>query len=82
MACLGNESMGGITSKKKWEELLQKKINSLLHLLYFALAGNEFVGPITMILCLGNTAPVEENSQWWRAVGNTVFNMTGPEFKP
>ena len=30
----------------------------------------------------GNTASIEELSQWWRAVGNTtVFELTGPRFE-
>ena len=29
-----------------------------------------------------NTAPIEEMSQRWRVVGNTVFNLTGPRFEP
>ena len=29
----------------------------------------------------GNTAPFEEMSQRWRAVGNTVANLTGPKFE-
>ena len=30
----------------------------------------------------GNTAPFEEMSQRWRAVGNTVSDLTGPRFEP
>ena len=30
----------------------------------------------------GNTAPFEEKSQRWRAVGNTVSDLTGPRFEP
>ena len=33
-------------------------------------------------LRLGNTAPFEEMSQRWRAVGNTVSDLTGPRFEP
>ena len=29
-----------------------------------------------------NTAPFEEMSQRWRAVGNTVSDLTGPRFEP
>ena len=32
-------------------------------------------------MCLGNTAPFEEMSQRWRAVGNTVSDSTGPRFE-
>ena len=31
---------------------------------------------------LGNTAPFEKMSQRWRAVGNTVSDLTGPRFGP
>ena len=30
----------------------------------------------------GNTAPFEEMLQRWRAVGNTVSDLTGPRFEP
>ena len=30
----------------------------------------------------GNTAPFEEMTQRWRAVGNTLFDLTGPRFEP
>ena len=30
----------------------------------------------------GNTAPIEEMSQRWQAVGNTVSKFTGPRFEP
>ena len=42
---------------------------------------NELAGPISATLCPGNTAPFEEMSQRWRAVGNTVSDLTGPRFK-
>ena len=31
---------------------------------------------------LGNTAPFEEMSPRWRAIGNTVFDLAGSRFKP
>ena len=34
------------------------------------------------VIAPGNTAPFEEMLRWWRAVGNTVFNLTGPRFEP
>ena len=37
---------------------------------------------IFALLRPGNTASFEEMSQWWRAVGNTVSDLTGPRFKP
>ena len=39
-------------------------------------------GPISASLRPGNTAPFEEMSQRWRAVGNTVSDLTGPRFEP
>ena len=38
--------------------------------------------PSRFIASVGNTAPFEEMSQQWQAVGNTVFDMTGPRFEP
>ena len=29
---------------------------------------------------MGNTAPFEEMLQRWRAVGNTLFDLTSPRF--
>ena len=43
---------------------------------------NEFAGTISASLRPGNTAPFEEMSQRWRAVGNTVSDLTGPRFEP
>ena len=45
-------------------------------------ACKELEGPISSSLRLGNTASFEKMSQRWRAVGNTVSNLTGPGFKP
>ena len=39
-------------------------------------------GPSPRHLRPGNTAPFEEMSQRWRAVGNTVSDLTGPRFEP
>ena len=58
------------------------KSNLSLYLLDFAEAWNELAGPISASLRIGNTAPFEEMSQRWRAVGNTVSNLTGPRFEP
>ena len=38
-------------------------------------------GPISASLRPGNTAPFEEMSQRWRAVGNTVSDLTGPRLE-
>ena len=39
-------------------------------------------GPVSASLRPGNTAPFEEMPQRWRAVGNTVSDLTGPRFEP
>ena len=56
----------------------EKRIYSL----HYAEACNELAGPISASLRPGNTAPFEEMSQRWRAVGNTVSDLTGPRFEP
>ena len=65
---------------------MQKKIydysNLSLYSLNYAQAYNEFAGSISAPLRPGNAAPLEAMSQQWRAVGNTVFDLTGPRFEP
>ena len=39
-------------------------------------------GPISASLRPDNTASFEEMSQRWRAVGNSVSDLTGPRFEP
>ena len=63
-------------------DVLKSKSNLSLYSLYYAEACNEFAGPISASLRPGNTAPFEEMSQRWRAVGNTVSDLTGPRFEP
>ena len=58
------------------------KSNLSLYSLYYAEACNELAGPISASLRPGNTAPFEEMSQRWRAVGNTVSDLTGLRFEP
>ena len=58
------------------------KSNLSLYSLQYAEACNEFAGPISASLRLGNTAPLEETLQRQRAVGNTVSDLTGPRFEP
>ena len=53
-----------------------------LHSLHYAKVSNELTGPNSASLRSGNTAPFEEISQQWRAVGNTVSDLTGPRFEP
>ena len=59
----------------------QIESNLSLYSLYHAEACNEFAGPISASLRTGNTAPFEEMSQRWRAIGNTVSDLTGPRFE-
>ena len=56
--------------------------NLSLYSLHYAEACYELAEPISPSLRPGNTASYEEMSQRWRAVGNTVFDLTGPKFKP
>ena len=68
-------------SKRSISDLTIKS-NLSLYLLDYAEVCNELSGPISASLRPGNTAPFEEMSQRWRAVGNTVSNLTGPRFEP
>ena len=43
---------------------------------------NKLTGPISAALHLGNTALSEEMLQRWRAVGNSLSDLTGPRFEP
>ena len=58
------------------------KSNQIVHSLLYAKACNELAGPISASLHLGNIAPFEEMPQRWRAVGNTVSDLTSPRFEP
>ena len=58
------------------------KLNLSLYSLYYAEASNELAMPIFAPLRLDSTASFEEMSQRWRAVGNTVSDLTGPRFEP
>ena len=58
------------------------KSNLLLCSLYYAKPCNEFAGSISALFRPGNTAPFEGMLQRWRAVGNTVFDLTGPRYEP
>ena len=61
---------------------MENKSHLSLYSLYYAKVCNEFAGPISELLCSGNAASFEEMSQRWRAVGNTVSDLTGPRFEP
>ena len=39
-------------------------------------------GPISALLRRATQLLSKKWSQWWRAVGNSVFNLTGPRFEP
>ena len=67
-----NESTGIITLKKN---------QIFTYSLYYAQMCDEFAGPFAAALRWGNAAPFKEKSQRWRAVGNSVFNLTGSEFE-
>ena len=49
---------------------------------YYAEACNKFAVIISASLRSGNTAPFEEMLQQWRAIGNTLSDLTGRRFKP
>ena len=57
------------------------KSNLLLYSLQYTEACYEFAGPISASVRPGNTATFEEMSQRWRAVGNTVPDLTGRKFE-
>ena len=61
--------------------VVKSKSNLSLYSLYYTKACNEFAGPISASLRPGNTTSFEEMSQQWRAVGNTVSDLTGPRFE-
>ena len=66
----------------KTHSTLQTKSNLSIYSLYHAEECNELAKPISASLRPGNTASFEQMSQWWPAVGNTVFNLTGLRFEP
>ena len=64
---------------KKWKET--NKWNLSLHSRYHAKGHNEFVGPIFASLRPDEAALYKEMPQRWRAVRNTVSDLTGPRFE-
>ena len=52
------------------------KLNFSVYSLHYAEACCELAEPISASLRPGNTAPFEEMLQRWRAVDNTVFDLT------
>ena len=59
-----------------------QKSNLSLYLLCHAEACNEFAGPISLSLRLGNTDSFEEMLQQWRAIVNAMSDFTAPRFEP
>ena len=53
----------------------------LINLMYYAEACSKFAVPISTSLLPGSTAPSEKMLQRWRAIGNTVPNLTSPRFE-
>ena len=39
-------------------------------------------GEAQLRVIVGNTAPLKDMLQRWKAVGNTVFDLTSPRFEP
>ena len=70
----------GLESEDKNKRTI--KLNLSLYLLYYAKACNELAGPISASLRPGNAASFEKMLQQLRAVGNIVFDWTGPRFEP
>ena len=56
--------------------------NLSFYMLYYAIACNEYAGPIFVSLGPGNTAHFEEILQRWQAAGNTESTSTSPRFEP
>ena len=67
--------------KLRAKVLCKFKSNLSLYLLYYAEVRNELEGPIFTQIRRGNTAFFEEMSQRWRAVANTVSDLTDPKFE-
>ena len=56
---------------------MQHEGNQIKFIIIFAAlneACNKLAGSISTLLRLSTTTPFEEMSQWWRAIGNTVFH--------
>ena len=49
--------------------------------MHYVEACNELAGRISALLLPGNTARFEEMLQRWRAVRNTVFDLTGLRYE-
>ena len=58
------------------------KSNLSFYSLYYAEVFNELAGPISASLRPGNTASFEKMLQRWRAVGNSVSDLTSLRYEP
>ena len=56
-------------------------IKSSLYSLHYAKICNKFARPLSASLIQGNTAPFEEMILRWRAIGNTLHNLTSQRFE-
>ena len=63
-------------------QTFQEQSNLLLYSQYYAETCNDLAGPISAPLPPGNTVSLEEMSQRWQAIDNTVSDLTGPRFEP
>ena len=72
----------GWTLNLKWKWIKSKSKISL-YWLFYAEECKEFAGAhLRTIMRTSSTALFEEISQRWRAIGNTVFDLTGLRFDP
>ena len=70
-----------VCSLQYFVQVSKTKSNLSFYSLYYTKACNELSEPTPASLRLGNTAPFEEMSHRWRAVGNTVSYLTGSKFE-
>ena len=62
--------------------ILNAMISNLLsYSMCYAEACYEFARLISVFRFPGNTTPFEEMTQRWRAVGDTVSDLSGPRFE-
>ena len=64
-------------------KFFSRKIKIIIFLIGLALLyAEEVAESISLSLRPGNIAPFEKMLQRWRAVGNTLSDLTGPRFEP
>ena len=61
--------------------MVEVKSNLSLYSLQYAKECNKLAAPITASSRPGDIGPFEETSQAWRAIGNTMYDLTGPRFE-